>query len=48
MLHRREDWYKDSSLIMQLLSDNLKMWGADRKEEHGEQKAKKMRKGPPL
>jgi 14-3-3 protein epsilon len=45
----REDWNKDSSLILQLLSENLKVWGAACKEEYGEeQKAKKMRVGPPL
>ncbi len=53
----REDWCKDSTAIMQRLCDNLASWGADplrgrlavgKVELHGEQKAKKMRKGPPI
>ena len=45
----REDWCKDYSLLMQLLGENLKVWGAACKEGHAEeQKAKKMRVGSPL
>ena len=34
--HLKEDSYKDSTLIMQLLRDNLTLWSADNEEEEEE------------
>ena len=33
-----EEWYKDSTLIMQALRDNLKLWTSI-KEKEGEEKS---------
>eukprot|EP00850_Spirogloea_muscicola_P006375 SM000030S11384 [mRNA] locus=s30:451279:451928:+ [translate_table: standard] len=40
-----EESYKDSTLIMQLLRDNLTLWTSDMQEDTGEDKANDAEKG---